>query len=285
MAGKQDIYTIQENGIDLFSFCRQEYLPNKNTEFKTYDGYLKILRVLSGTAVWKIENKEYRVKKDDILILNNGERRQLVMQNESQPLIIEYAQFLPFFLHPHQNCALPFFFREQGFKQLHAEKEVNHAELLTLFDNLSLATRKDYLFKKEYVYALLLQTLSLFGEKLRKENDLQFSLDKNLHLYQTVSAITEYVAKNPDKDLAEETLAKQFGISKHYLSRSFKAYNGVNFPTFVKTIRIQFAISLLKDGKSVIDTAYLSGFGSLSAFYEAFKQIIGLSPTKFLSQT
>ena len=94
MSYKTDIYKIQENGIDVFCFCEQSYLPKQSTEFKSYDGYLKIIRVLSGAAVWKIENKEYPVKKDDILIVNNTERRQIVMQNVNEPFVIEYAQFL-----------------------------------------------------------------------------------------------------------------------------------------------------------------------------------------------
>jgi AraC-like DNA-binding protein len=283
MSYKTDIYKIQENGIDVFCFCEQSYLPKQSTEFKSYDGYLKIIRVLSGVAVWKIENKEYPVKKDDILIVNNTERRQIVMQNVNEPFVIEYAQFLPFFLHPHQRCTLPFFFRESNFNHLHAEKDEYHGELLTLFCDLSKAVKREYLFKKEYVYSLLLQAVALFGEKLRNKNTLSpVAEEKNLHLYQTICKISDYVSKNPEKDLSEEFLAKKFHISKHYLSRSFKLYNGVSYPTFVKTIRVHYATNLIKNGVSVTDAAFASGFGSLSAFYTAFKELTGYSPKQYL---
>lgn len=285
MFKKTDVYIHEENGINLFIFRIQKYAPKSSTEFRTYDGYLKIFHVLSGTAVWKIENKEYPVKKDDILILNNVERRQLIVENETEPFVIEYAQFLPFFLFPNQNCALPFFFREDGFNHLHTQSDDRHTQLLTVFRTLSKAVSKPIVFKKEYVYALLLQLVTIFGEIFLSKKQLSsFARNNNLQLYQKICKITEYVTKHPEKRLSEEEIAKKFHISKHYLSRSFKAYNGVNYPTFLKTIRIGYACNLIKNGaKTVADAAFASGFGSLSAFYAAFKQVTGYSPKKYFS--
>jgi hypothetical protein len=83
--------------------------------FQTYDEYLKIFRVVSGTAVWRIEKREYRLERDDIFILNNTERRCIIMEDESEPLVLEYIQFLPIMLYPNQQCVMPFFFRPAGF--------------------------------------------------------------------------------------------------------------------------------------------------------------------------
>lgn len=286
MEEKQDLYTITENGLDVFYYRVQQYSPNQNTQFRTYDGYLKAFRVRQGNAVWKIENKEYPVQKGDILILNNSERRQLNLQNSHEPFVIEYAQFLPYFLYPYQYAALPFFFRESSFNHLITPSDESYEELYRLFDMLTLCAQREFAFKREYVYALLLQSLTLFAQKLPQTALSPKRLEGHLTLYQKICNITEYISHHPNEDLSQACICKRFSLSKYYFSHLFKAYNGVNFPTYVKTVRIHHAVQLLKQGKkNVIDVAFACGFGSLSSFYAAFKEVLGESPKKYLSET
>ena len=53
-----NVYKITNNNLDTFYFRRQDYFYNTTSEFRAYDSYLKIFRVLEGEAVWKKIDEE-----------------------------------------------------------------------------------------------------------------------------------------------------------------------------------------------------------------------------------
>ena len=281
-----DVYKISANKLNTFYFRRQEYSPDQSLEFQTYDEYLKIFRVVSGTAVWKIENREYRLEKDDVFILNNTERRCLIMDGTDDRLLLEYVQFLPIMLYPNQQCVMPFFFRYTGFSNKISRESECYEELLELFDKMAVECVRDDTFKNEYIYSVLLQMLVNIGRETRvdkyDEKSRQYCNVKN---YEIISEAVRYITQFPYEDLSEDALAKKFYISKYYFSHLFKFYNGMNFLTYVKICRVNYAIDLMKSkSMNITDAAFSSGFGCISGFYKAVKDVTGMSPGKLVKQ-
>ncbi len=92
--------------------------------------------------------------------------------------------------------------------------------------------------------------------------------------------VIHYLNENIDKDVSLDTLSKKFFVSKYYLCRSFKKYNGVSIHGYVNYKRIVYAKHLIDSGEPASAAAYTVGFGDYSAFYRAYVKIIGTSPTK-----
>ena len=287
MSAPIDIYKITDNKLNTFYFRRQELLSDTDFDFRTYDEYLKIFRVVSGSAVWRIEKKEYKLEKDDVFILNNTERRRFIIDDGAENLVIEYVQFLPIMMYPNQQCVMPFFLRYSGFSNKLSKDSRHTAEIVRLFDDMRDECERRDKFKNECIYSLLLKMLICIGRETHTENidenSRQYCSVKN---YEIISEAVRYITQHPYEDLSEDLLAKKFYISKYYFSHLFKFYNGMNLLTYVKTCRVNYALDLISNKKmDIADAAFSSGFGSMSGFYKAVNDVTGMSPGKFAKQS
>ena len=73
---------------------------------------------------------------------------------------------------------------------------------------------------------------------------------------------------------------KQRGIDPARLRRWFQKNHGMTFHAYMKSLRLNRAFSNIKNEGKVIDTAYDSGFDSLSGFTDAFRKTAGFAPSK-----
>ncbi|MBR3769596.1 MAG: helix-turn-helix transcriptional regulator [Lachnospiraceae bacterium] len=80
-------------------------------------------------------------------------------------------------------------------------------------------------------------------------------------------------------------LAERFCVSDSYLSSRFLQETGKNFVTYLNTVRIRYACTLLEKLQiSMQKTAELCGFSSSNYFARVFHQQMGVSPTKYRKQ-
>jgi AraC family transcriptional regulator of adaptative response/methylated-DNA-[protein]-cysteine methyltransferase len=68
------------------------------------------------------------------------------------------------------------------------------------------------------------------------------------------------------------------GIRPEKIRRWFQKNYGLTYHAYQRMLRVNTAFENLKKGKSVTDTAFGSGYDSLSGFSSAYKNIIGDSP-------
>jgi AraC-like DNA-binding protein len=88
---------------------------------------------------------------------------------------------------------------------------------------------------------------------------------------------------NPDLSLA--LLAKEIGISSHYLSQVINERFNMSFFDFINKYRVEEFKERVADPKnrnfSILGIALDCGFNSKSAFNRIFKQTTGLTPTQY----
>jgi AraC-like DNA-binding protein len=87
--------------------------------------------------------------------------------------------------------------------------------------------------------------------------------------------------KDPELDLAG--LAKQLKLSSHQLSELINTRLGKSFSRYIREYRVEAAEDLLVERPSmpVLTVGLEVGFTSQSNFYEAFKEITGMSPGQY----
>ncbi|TKG94302.1 methylated-DNA--[protein]-cysteine S-methyltransferase [Puteibacter caeruleilacunae] len=81
-------------------------------------------------------------------------------------------------------------------------------------------------------------------------------------------------------DKVKDTHLKEHGISPVNIRRWFKKHYGMTFQAYQRMFRINMAFQELKEGKKVTDSAFDSGYGSLSGFAYTFKTLLGKQPNK-----
>jgi len=82
-------------------------------------------------------------------------------------------------------------------------------------------------------------------------------------------------------DLA--SLARQLGLSGHQLSELINTRLGISFSRFLRQHRVEAAKQMLiaEPSASVLSVGLAVGFASQSNFYDAFREITGMSPGNF----
>jgi AraC family transcriptional regulator of adaptative response/methylated-DNA-[protein]-cysteine methyltransferase len=70
------------------------------------------------------------------------------------------------------------------------------------------------------------------------------------------------------------------GLDPRRVSYWFKKQHGMTFQAYLRALRIGQAFGRIKYGEEVADTAFGSGYGSLSGFSDSFKKTVGFSPSK-----
>lgn len=88
-----------------------------------------------------------------------------------------------------------------------------------------------------------------------------------------------------DANLTLAGAAKAAGVSADALSEAFRAVTGGGFPARLQQLRVEEALRLLADPlearTSMEAIGLLAGFGSRSAFYQAFGERVGMTPAAY----
>lgn len=86
-----------------------------------------------------------------------------------------------------------------------------------------------------------------------------------------------------DPDLSLPALATHLGLSTHQLSELLNTRLGKNFPRYLRERRIKAAKSMLCDepSASVLSVGLSVGFTAQSSFYDAFREIEGMTPGQY----
>ena len=78
--------------------------------------------------------------------------------------------------------------------------------------------------------------------------------------------------------------AEQACLSPVYFGSLFRKLTGKTYVQYLNSRKVVCAKMLLESGISVTETCYSAGFGSLSGFLHAFRQITGMSPKAYKEQ-
>ncbi|TRX48301.1 methylated-DNA--[protein]-cysteine S-methyltransferase [Fulvivirga sp. M361] len=92
-----------------------------------------------------------------------------------------------------------------------------------------------------------------------------------------VTAAIEMIEANPKVKISDAQLRKH-NISPELVRRWFKQHYAITFHTYQRMYRINNAFQELKRGKRTTETAFQTGYESLSGFGYTYKKIVGKSP-------
>lgn len=122
----------------------------------------------------------------------------------------------------------------------------------------------------ENLFINLHRHLSLIEKKNNENNDF-------------IELLTQIILYDLNKKWIIDDLAYKFGMGKTKFTSEVKKLTGYPPNSFIINLKIEKAISLLKndDGISMSEIAFVCGFSSLQHFTSTFSQRIGISPGKY----
>lgn len=104
-------------------------------------------------------------------------------------------------------------------------------------------------------------------------------LEKIGQVPEYISKIMARLQKNPQTKISDINLKEQ-GIEPHTIRRWYKKNHGMTFHGFQRMFRINYAFNHIKKGKTITDSAFDSGYDSLSGFNQSFQTVFGQSPSQ-----
>lgn len=153
-----------------------------------------------------------------------------------------------------------------------------YPELIAAFSRLDRACKLPEDEQLLMIRAILMEILTMLIGCRRRPRQTESSarmLTRTL-----VSEIVDYLNAHLSERLSLDQLTSHFFISKYHLCRTFKQSTGLTVLEYMTEKRIFLAKALLQQGVSPTAVASRCGFTDYSAFYRAFKNLTGYSPSQ-----
>lgn len=249
----------------------------------------ELLFLIEGDIEYFAANRPHYLHTNDVLLLNSREPHAMEPLKDSpyERIVVHFTpQFLRGFESRDYNL-LGFIRRSLGG----AGKQISGrgGETLEFYNYLREMEQYVKVGAPEspiMIRTLFAQALVILNRLLDKDLTTTVeSVHKGLAVQEQyddrVVEILSVIEDHLSETLSLEQLARDFGVSKHYLSRLFKRDTGYTLHEYVTNKRIMHAVSLLSNGATALEASQHSGFGDYSNFYKAFRYVTGLTPHQF----
>lgn len=264
---------------DLFNniFIRLSYVVDRNCtaswSLNNRMGHYNIMFLYEGEAVLKRNDEEFTAKKGDIVFYRPNDIRKA--HTFSDRLMKCYAVDFLYTCVIFENgqwktvdCELPF----------KAIDNINdpflYTRLVELFSVLSriwLNNKKDDAIKARSIFTEIIHLLIQYKDcKTYTYSDAKRAED-----------VITYLSKHYAEKITLEELSGKMQLSYSYLGSIFKKVTGKPIIEYLIHIRLTKAKELLRDGHTVSDVAFMTGFNDVFYFSKIFKKYENVSPSQY----
>lgn len=263
---KQELKTIRhDEDLCLEAYCFQgisQLFPNH------FHDYYVIGFMEAGSRSLTCRNKEYIIKKGDVLLFHPGENHGCAQRNGGTldyrgiNIPVKTMRFLTAEITG--QCEL------LGFsKNVIADREVGHF-LISLHQKIM--AKADKFEKQELLFLLLGILVERYGQSFEQ---------CALACGHEIQAACLFMETHYRERISLEQLCEHSNLSKSTLLRAFIKSKGVTPYRYLQSFRISRAKTLLEQGASPLEAALETGFADQSHFTNFFHQYIGLSPAAY----
>ena len=221
--------------------------------------------VTKGTAIFRIENNKYALKRGDIFFAFPAYPYYLDADDDFEYIYISFMGSGAISRLPKCNIT---------------PKKPYYADfnfLCTIFEN---AIRRVTPFNSNLLTeAVLYYALSFFDS-----GDNNYQSEELEHHTGVFANIVDYVDYHfRESDLSLSRLAPVFSYTEKYLSSLFKKNIQIGFINYLNNLRIQYACELIQKGNlNMSEISVACGYSDYAYFSKVFKKITGKSPTETL---
>jgi AraC-like DNA-binding protein len=257
-----DINIPLENGyvIKRRSYS-EEYISRMH-----WHGFIEIELIVSGSAIYRMGNKEYNLSPGDIWLLSIYDSHQVVCHKNLEIINIAIKpDLLNSKLLSHATSTHP----------LHCHfDEPAKAALLKKCEDLFYEQVTDNPFSR-------LKAASILNEIVIdiSRNAIIDSATADLGIIQDVSA---WIQLHIQEDISLAQVAEKFSLTPNYLGTLFKKTMSVSYNDYLNNLRINHACHLLQTSNmSMKNIAQESGYHSVEYFNYIFKKFCGITPSQY----
>lgn len=98
-----------------------------------------------------------------------------------------------------------------------------------------------------------------------------------------LAALCRELLDRPSLDTTIDDMARRAGMSRRHFTRTFREETGMSFAAWRQQACLLAALTRLGNGEAITQVAMDLGYGNPSAFTAAFRRVLGMAPSRYLS--
>jgi AraC-like DNA-binding protein len=240
-----------------------------------YHDYYELVVFDSGDIRYVCDDSVYYPKYGNIILIPPGKFHMSLINAQST----RYKRHV-FYLYEtafeKSGCGelLRFLSEREGLLQIEGQEA--RGEFMVLLEKLTSALDHPVSpLDSPLAFSYVIQAFYLINRRTCKLNDESEALPKN------VLALKNYIDASFAVISSVKEVAEHFFYSREYVSRLFKRYFDTTISEYIMKRRIAESQALISANVPIINVAYQVGFGSLSTFIRAFREVTNMTPSEY----
>lgn len=266
-------------------FSHELVMPNEDLPFKLFafegkDGKyerdkhwhrsVEIFALFEGVLDFYLNEQHYSLQSGEFMLVNSNEIHSIHARESNLTIVLQ----IPL-------KAFEGYFTGEQFIRFTHEPKMQDEKIMDLVQGMYDAYQEKKCGYDMKVQGLYYTLLYLLVTKYR-ELDVSADVVKQNRKLRRLSTITSYIKDNYTSELTLESLAEIFGYAPAYLSRMFQKYAGINYKSYLQSIRVECAYKELANTEhTVSEVAQNNGFPNSKALARVFEQKYGMLPSVF----
>lgn len=273
---------LRDNLIKHNQCCGVDYVFEKKPTSMSkmhYHPFYEMYFLVSGRRKYFLSNKIIILNPGDVLVVNPNEIHKAVssLDNQYERYVLNIsAKFIDKLLK--QNPILKDIFDTS----IIALSPVEFKEILEIIKIIQIENTKEEKFSDVIVKNYIERIIIILNKVKASSHFEQLTEKTDIRLQDAL----DYISENFKKKISIQECADIIHMSKSNFTKIFNSSMGVNFKTYINSLRIEESCRLLKNtDDTIVDIAFNTGFESPSYFSEVFRERIGISPREYRVKT
>ena len=268
------LQNMQSEDIEVYHYCDSATFGVPPHRHDFYELYC----ILSDGYIYHIEDSRYDLRPGSLILVPPGKTHWPEL--EGPPRDIER---IVLWLNPEFIASLSIFLPKtlgtmgtniQGEHMIVPDPKTYQVILNLLYSLLYEKNRADA--DSQYLCHLILSQLLIHISRVL--NQRRKPPEDPVTRYGEIMKVHEYINAHYREPLSVNGLAEMFFLDRNTMTRQFKRIIGMTPGDYIRRKRLENARELIRQGYSVQQAGYSSGFTDYSAFFRAFRQYFGASP-------
>lgn len=242
---------------------------------------LEFLVVTKGVGLFYLNDREYRVKSGDALIIPGGSLHRGYTER-GYACNFTAVVFDPRLLSQEDDIIYLKYYKTvlENLEYLNPLFYSNKYEgLISQFLDLHRINKQR---GETYELDLKIRLMEIFKGLFYIASEYDHQTKNTNGQFSYIKEVLSFIHNNYNKELRVIDIAKRAGFSEAHFSRTFRSIVGKTIMDYINDYRINMAMDLLKNSDKAIGLiAELTGFESSSYFIKKFRECSGSTPGKF----
>lgn len=237
---------------------------------------IEILLVANGEVELLVDGKIYNLKEDDLIIINSKEIHSIKSDNNN--IVIAIQIDLSMFSDLYENI-------DKINLKCKSFEHNNDDERFILIRKILSEITYNYIKQSNGYYikinSLLYELVYILINRFKYNIEVKNEKKSYKHL-ERLSRVISYIQKNYKNNITLNYISSMEYLSPQYFSKFFENHMGVNFLTYLNSIRLEHAIKdLVNTDYNITDIALNNGFANVRSFTSLFKNVYKETPSNY----